>query len=308
MKQLKDIKGVIVALVTPFDQDENVDLKRTENLVEFMISKKADALYVAGSTGEGFLMDIQERKVFLEKVIQVAKGRIPVIAHIGAISTKLSIDLALHAKSVGVDAISSVPPFYYRFNNEDIYNYYKDISDACNLPMVVYNIGLANLMSTELIYKLAEIKNVKGLKFTSKDHDHMANIKKHLGKDFMVYSGCDEMATSGFLANADGIIGSTYNILLDTFLEIKDLTAKNDYKKAFEIQSIATEFILYMVQWDFFAIMKQILSDFYIDAGFSRKPFKNPDKERMQDIYNFSKSLKKKYGKTHIDFIDKYLK
>ena len=104
------IKGVIPAMVTTFDENEEVDLSRARALVHHLIETGVNGLYITGSTGEGFLMTGEERMVFTEAVIDEVKGRIPVIVHIGDIGTKKSIKLAKHAQKVGADAISSVPP------------------------------------------------------------------------------------------------------------------------------------------------------------------------------------------------------
>ncbi|NCB01707.1 MAG: dihydrodipicolinate synthase family protein [Spirochaetia bacterium] len=300
------IKGVIPAMVTTFDENEEVDLKRGRDLVRFLIDAGVHGLYITGSTGEGFLMTGEERKSFCEAVIDEVKGRIPVIVHVGDIGTKKSIDLAKHAEQAGADAISSVPPFYYRFNGDDIYNYYKDISESVSIPMIVYNISLAGLMSNALVKRIASVDNVKGLKFTGREHDDMCALKQELGSDFMIYSGCDEMATQGLLAGADGLIGSTYNLMPDTAIEMYNLTQKGDYVGAFEIQKIATKLIHFITQWDFFPIMKNLITSYSVDAGYSRRPFAAPSKELMSKINSFCLNLKEEHkGQTHIAFIDR---
>ncbi|MEG2002662.1 MAG: dihydrodipicolinate synthase family protein [Clostridia bacterium] len=305
--KITDIKGVIPAMITPFDENEEVDVKRIVALTNHLIGKGVDGLYITGSTGEGFLMTNEERKLVAETVIETVAGRVPVIVHVGDIGTKKSIDLAKHAEKCGADAISSVPPFYFRFNNDDIFNYYKDISDSVQIPMIVYNICLAGLMNNAMVLRLSTIKGVQGLKFTGREHDDMCEIKQLLGKDFMIYSGCDEMATQGLLAGADGIIGSFYNLIPETFMEINKLAKEGDFVKAFEIQKIATKLIHYFVQWDFFPIMRECLrTKGIVDAGYSRRPFAEPSKETMNKIWGFCEELKRENnGVTHMDFIDK---
>lgn len=302
--KLTEIKGVISAMITTFDEHENVDLKRAETLTEYLISQGVNGLYLTGSTGEGFLMDAKERNSYVETVVKVARGRVPIIVHVGDIGTKLSIELAKAAENAGADAISSVPPFYWRFPADDIFGYYKDISTSVKIPMVVYNVPLAGMMSSSMIYRLAEIEGVQALKFTGQDHDNMCEIKQKLGKNFMVYSGCDEMATQGLLAGADGIIGSFYNLMPETFVKIYALCGEGKYAEAIEVQKIAAEFIHFAVQWDYYAVMRECLRWIGIDAGYSRKPFTAPSKENMQKLENFCRALKEKYGKTHMDFID----
>jgi len=105
-----DLRGVIPALITPFDEQENFDEKRMRAVVDHLLNKGVNGLYLTGSTGEGFLMTPDERKQVVEVVVDQVAGRVPLISHIGAIGTKVSIDLAKHAEKAGVDALSSVPP------------------------------------------------------------------------------------------------------------------------------------------------------------------------------------------------------
>ena len=119
-----------------------MDEEKTRNLVEYLLDIGVDGFYLTGSTGEGFLMDETERKKVVEVVIDQVKDRVPVIVHVGAISTKISVELAKHAYEAGAAAVSSVPPFYYKFSFDEIYNYYKDISDATPLPLIIYSIPL----------------------------------------------------------------------------------------------------------------------------------------------------------------------
>jgi N-acetylneuraminate lyase len=295
---ITEIKGVIPAMFTTFDEQENVDLARARTLVEFLIGQGVHGLYITGSTGEGFLMTNEERKVFTKAVVEVVAGRIPVVVHVGDIGTRQAIDLAKHAERVGADAVSSVPPFYYKFNPEDIYNYYKDISESVSIPMIIYNISLAGLMSNTLVKRIASLPNVKGLKFTGREHDDMCALKEDLGRDFMVYSGCDEMATQGLLAGADGLIGSFYNLLPDTTLAIYEHARKGEYVEAFEIQKVATRFIHFAVQWDFFPILKQLLREAGVDAGYSRRPFAAPSEATMDTVHAYCKEMKLKHGAT----------
>jgi N-acetylneuraminate lyase len=209
---MNQMTGVVPAMLSLFDENENVDVQRTRALTEFLIGRGVNGLYLTGSTGEGFMMDHDERKLVVETVIDQVAGRIPTIVHIGDIGTKKSIQLAKHAEAAGADAISSVPPFYWKFSNDDIFNYYKDISEATSLPMVIYSVPLAGSMGMDLIKRIAQLPNVKGLKFTSREHDQMGCLKADLGEDFIIYSGCDEMAMSGLAVGA--LVGILLNAVL----------------------------------------------------------------------------------------------
>ncbi len=297
------IKGVIPAMFSTFDENEALDLDRARGLVDYLVGAKVDALYINGSTGEGFLMTDEERKIFAEAVINHVDGRIPVIVHIGSIGTKRSIDLAAHAKAIGADAVSSVPPFYYPFSEESIYRYYKNITEAVDLPMIVYNISLAGMMNSALVERLAELKGVSGLKFTSTQHWEISALKKKMGEDFMIYSGADEMATQGLLAGSDGIIGSFYNLLPDTFNAIYQLCTEGKYHEAFEIQKPTTEFILAVVALGHFGVMKQLMNESGVDVGFVRRPFIHPDKKTVDGIWKLAEKLVTDYPAMPMEFV-----
>ena len=208
MKQFdpNNINGVIPAMITSFNNDESINKEGIRKTINHLISEKVDGLYITGSTGETFLMSQEEKKQAIDIIVEEVNGRVPVIAHIGSIGTKITTELGMHAEKVGVDALSALPPFYYGFTNDEIFNYYTDISNSTNLPITVYNISHANLMDLDMLKRLASIENVKGVKYTAPTHFNFSKIKKEIGENFKIYSGMDEMALSGLISGADGII------------------------------------------------------------------------------------------------------
>ncbi|WP_243283389.1 dihydrodipicolinate synthase family protein [Clostridium butyricum] len=257
---IKAFKGVIPAVLTVFDKEENIDEVGMRQLVSFLIDKGVNGLYLTGSTGEGFTMTSEERKKVVEIVIDETAGRVPVVVHVGAIGTKISIDLAKHAESVGADGISSVPPFYWKFNENQIIKYYEDIASSCSIPMIVYNVPLVGLLGMNAIKRLAKIENVKGIKYTALSQYEITQIKDEVGEEFLVYSGADEMAMSGLIAGADGIVGSFYNIMPELFINIYDAVKNKDLDEAQRLQKQAVEVIMYALQLpSFYAGMKVIL-------------------------------------------------
>ena len=302
---IKDIKGVIPAMITPFDENENLDEQKTRELVDRLIERNVNGLYIGGSTGEGFMMDINERKRLTEIVCDQVAGRIPVIIHVGAISTRLSIDLATHAYKAGADAISSVPPFYWRFDNDSIYNYYKDISCSTPLPMIVYNVPLAGLMGLDMIYRLGEIENVKGVKYTATNHYEMRLIKKNLGQDFMIYSGSDEMAMSGLLHHADGLIGSFYSMIPDLFESIYQAVTTNDLATADVYQDLADDIIMASLKYDYYSAIKLGLKWMGLNVGHVRRPFK-PLTPAQEEAYKADLlKIKEKFENVECELLEK---
>ena len=299
--EMTQITGVIPAMLTFFDKDENVDRECTRRRVEFMLEHGADGFYLTGSTGECFTMTPEERNQVVDTVIDQVNGRVPVIVHVGDIGTRKSVQLAKHACEAGADAISSVPPFYWRFSPEDIYNYYKDISEATPLPMVVYNIQLAGLMDMGLLLRLADLPNVQGLKYTARSHDEMGYLKEKLGSSFMIYSGCDEMAFSGMCAGADGIIGSFYNLFPDLYKKILAKVKESDIKGGMRLQKIADEVIFAALKYDFPSVLHGMMNWRGLKSGYSRRPFHNYEDSELAGLKEEILRIKETYQTRDLD-------
>lgn len=273
---IKDFKGVIPASLSIFDINENLDIEATKEFTEFLLGFDIHGLYLTGSTGEGFLMKSEERMETVKAVMEVAKDKVPVVVHVGNIGTKRTIELAKQAKEAGATAISSVPPFYWHFNSKQIFNYYKDIAEAVDIPMIIYNVPLAGMMSAEMIKELSQIENIKGVKYTNTDIYQIPLIKEAVGEDFMVYGGADELASSNLLVGVDGIVGSFYNLIPDLFVQIDEAIKNNEVGKAYDLQKNAVKIISYLVEGgNMVAGIKAVLREAGINAGYARKPFIN---------------------------------
>ena len=242
-KTIKDFKGVIPAAISVFDRDENLDEQGTRAYIRHMLSYGIGGLYITGSTGESFLMNSEERKRQVEVVMDEVGDRLPVVVHIGAMSTRESIALAEHARFVGAAGISSVPPFYFRYTQDQIYGYYRDIAASTDLPLIVYNVPLAGLLTVDMIRRLSEIENVKGVKYTGTALYEVTQIRDTCKEDFQIYGGCDEMGSSNIALGVDGIIGTFYNCFQDLYLKIWEAVKRSDVKEAAELQRKALHVI-----------------------------------------------------------------
>jgi Dihydrodipicolinate synthase/N-acetylneuraminate lyase len=274
---IKDLRGVIPALVTCFDEEGNLDESRQRKVVSFLLGAGVHGLYLTGSTGEGFLMTPEERNRVVDVVVDEVAGRVPVIVHVGAIGTKVSIDLARHAEAAGADAVSSVPPFYWKFTEDQMFHYYRDITSSVKIPMIVYNIALAGAVGFNFIKRLAGIPGVAGVKYTLTSQFEILRIKEEIGKDFVVFSGCDEQAIAGLALGADGIIGSFYNLIPEPFLDIYDAVRKGDLARAQEAQRIANAVIMFTLDRGFMVGIKSQMRWMGVDAGWCREPLGRHD-------------------------------
>jgi N-acetylneuraminate lyase len=299
---LEDCKGVIPAMLTFFDEQERVDDRRTREMTEYMVQAGVGGLYLTGSTGECFMMTAAERNHVVELVMDQVQGRCPVIVHVGDIGTQSSIDLARFAQEAGATAISSVPPFYWRFSEDAICRYYEDVSNAVDIPMVVYNIELAGIMRKETILRIAENKNVKGLKYTARTHDVLGELKDKLGAHFMIYSGCDEMAFSGLSFGADGIIGSFYNVFPELFIKLNKAVQQQQLQEAVRLQKIANAIIVEALKYDFPSVMHTMMRWRGLDSGYSRKPFRTYTDSELQPLKQVMQSVWQQSGEETLQY------
>ncbi len=303
--QSNDLNGVMPAMITSFNKDESINKEGLRNIINHSINEKVNGLYVTGSTGETFLMSPEEKKKVIDIIVEEVNGRVPVIAHIGSIGTKITTDLAEYATKAGVDGLSALPPFYYNFTNEEIFNYYSDIAKSSDLPIIIYNIERANLMDIDTLKKLAAIENIKGVKYTAATHFNFEVIKKEIGNYFKIYNGMDQMAISGLISGADGLIGSFYNLMPEIFVHIFENIKNGNIAEAKKLQIKANVIILYAVKKSGYSFIKMALNWMGIDSGYVRKPFTSfVDKDIEKEIKKDLKVLCSEYDLSGIKFLE----
>lgn len=194
----KEYAGLHAALVTPYTETGEVNYRELKKLVRRLIAEGIDGFYVGGSTAETFLLTESERKGILEAVLEENNGEKLVVSHVGAISTRQAVDFAQHAEAAGADAVSAISPFYYKFTQREIEDYYLEIMAGSGLPMFVYNFpNLSGFALTEpFLERLKSSSRLAGIKFTSSDMFQLERIKAR-NPGLTVWNGFDEMLLSG---------------------------------------------------------------------------------------------------------------
>jgi len=283
---LHKVKGVLPALIVPFNENMHVDDGALKEHVEFLIQEGVGGFYLNGSTGEGFLASDEERMHILEVVLDQVDGRLPVINHIGTLNMDSAIKLAKHSEEKGACAISSVPPFYYKFRPEEIKDYYYTIAGVCNIPFVIYDIyGNTGVnMGVDFIEEMAKNPLIAGIKFTSTNHYDMMKIKEINDGRFVVFSGCDEMCLSGLIAGADALIGSFYNILPKLYTRLFECFENNLIDEARRLYAIGNDVIRVFLKYPLYSALKVSLKWKGINGGICKKPFRqlnNSEKEAL---------------------------
>jgi N-acetylneuraminate lyase len=271
------LTGITPAFLTPFDKDGEINYPMVREMVEFHIANGVAAEYVGGSTGEGFLLTEEERCKLAETAIDQVKGRIPVIIQVGSLTTAEASRLAAHAQAAGADAISSVPPFYFRVGFDGVKEHYAAITAACDLPMYIYNIpGATGVNVTpELCAEIVvQSPRVVGMKFTSYNFFEMRQLidLDINGKKLNIVSGPDEMMVAAMAMGAHGAIGSTYNVLPKLFVDAYDAFNAGDVDRASELQGMGNRAIEAFLSFQSISALKEMMTLIGFDCGSGRRP------------------------------------
>lgn len=294
---IKKLYGIMPALMTAFDE-ENIDHARVAELVKKLAADGVHGLYVGGSSGEMVLCSIEERKALLETVME-NKGDITVIAHVGCLSTKDTVELSKHAKACGADAVSSVTPLYFKYSFDEVKNYYKRIAEASELPVIIYNIpGLTGTAyGYDQLCELLEIEGVVGMKFTSSDF-FLLNRLVNTYPEKVFYNGSDEMLLSGLAAGARGGIGTTYNFMPDLMVKIYSLAQEGKIDEAREVQSVANKAIATVLKYGAIPACKYLITPYGVPYGDCREPFLPLSNEAKEDLLENAWAVVEEYRRS----------
>ncbi|MBU3570135.1 4-hydroxy-tetrahydrodipicolinate synthase [Priestia aryabhattai] len=225
---------VLTAMVTPFDQNGEIDFNATKTLVEHLITNGTDGLVVAGTTGESPTLTTEEKIELFKCVVEAAAGRVHVIAGTGSNNTQASISLTKLAEETGVDGIMLVAPYYNKPSQEGLYQHFKTIAESTSLPVMLYNIpgrSIVNI-SVETIVRLSEVPNVVSIKEASGDLDAMAEIISKTPSDFTLYSGDDGLTIPVLAIGGAGVISVASHIIGNDMQEMINAFKNGDVKKA----------------------------------------------------------------------------
>jgi len=211
---MKPIVGSIVALVTPMREDGSVDHDALRALIDWHIAEGTDCVGVVGTTGESPTLNVEEHWEVIRVAVEHARGRIPIMAGTGANSTAEAIEHSRYAAKVGADCTLSVVPYYNKPSQEGIYQHFRAIAEACDVPMVLYNVPGRTVadMQPDTALRLAQLPNIVGIKEASGDIERAATLIKHAPPGFAVYSGDDGTAIALMLLGGQGNISVTANV------------------------------------------------------------------------------------------------
>ncbi|WP_372596832.1 4-hydroxy-tetrahydrodipicolinate synthase [Amphritea sp.] len=233
------ITGSIVALVTPMNTNGDVDWDALDKLVDFHLEKGTDSIVAVGTSGESSTLSCDEHCQVIKRIVDRVGGAIPIIAGTGANSTREAIELTEAAKRVGADACLLVTPYYNKPTQEGLYQHFKTIAEAVDIPQILYNVPgrTACDMLPETVLRLAEVPNIVGIKEATGDLERAKVLIEAAPNDFAIYSGDDETAVELMLLGGDGNISVTANVAPAEMGELCRLAIAGEAEAARAIQA-----------------------------------------------------------------------
>jgi 4-hydroxy-tetrahydrodipicolinate synthase len=228
------IKGSLVAIATPMFADGSIDYAQLRSLVDFHVASGTNGIVAVGTTGESPTVDIDEHVEIIRVVIEHAAGRVPVIAGTGANSTREAIALSRHAKDIGAQYSLSVVPYYNKPTQEGLYQHFKAIAEAIDLPQILYNVPGRTVadMSSDTALRLAQIPGIAGIKEATGNMERAADLIRRAPKDFALYSGDDGTALAFLLLGGHGVISVTANVAPGLMADMCRAAARGDHAAA----------------------------------------------------------------------------
>ena len=231
------ITGSIVAIITPMLEDGRLDLPAMRKLVDHHVQEGTDAIVVVGTTGESPTVDVEEHQLLIKTVVEQVSRRIPVIAGTGANSTSEAIEMTRYAKQAGADAALSVVPYYNKPTQEGLYQHFKAVAEAVDIPVILYNVPGRTVadLANDTALRLAQIPNIIGIKDATGNIDRGCELIARAPEGFAVYSGDDPTACSLILMGAKGNISVVANVAPRLMHEMCEAALKGDVAKAREL-------------------------------------------------------------------------
>lgn len=291
-----ECQGIITAMVTPMQSNQEIDLIATRKLVNYLINKEVNGLFILGTNGEAHVLTHDEKITFAEFVINETNGRVPVYVGVGENSTKESVKLAVEMEVLGADALSVITPYFEPPTQDELIAHYEAIANEVNIPIIIYNMPKKTGVNVapETLKKLSNVKNIIGIKDSSGSLDNMlAYLHVTKDQDFSVLSGSDSLILDLLKQGGKGGVSSISNFLTDIILDIYRYWKHGDFEHAQEKQLEIEDFRGVLKLGTIPTVLKASLNLVNIEVGPTRLPAKYPNEEYMTKIrevvYSYTK-------------------
>lgn len=269
------VKGIVVAMITPFNDDESVNKEGLCTLVRFLIERGVHGLFPAGSQGEFYALTADERRRVLDITLKAAEGRVTVLAHVGAITTREAIALARHAEAAGADAVSAITPFFIKPSQDELYRHYMELASAVGLPVLAYNnpgrTGV-NLQPATAARIARDAANFAGIKDSSGDVAQFTEYIRLCPPGFQAFMGKDSLIFAGLAHGAAGAVAASANVVPELVVSIYDAVSARDLARGRELQRLLVPLRLAFDLGTFPAVIKEAMQMIGLPAGPVRRP------------------------------------
>jgi 4-hydroxy-tetrahydrodipicolinate synthase len=287
-------EGIIASIVTPFDDKNNINKKSLRTLLNYLMNKGLHGIFVNSGAGECTSLNINEKKELIETVVDEVGGKISIYAGVGSVTTKEAIDLVKFAEKAKANAVSIIAPYSINPSQDELYQFYKELANSTNLPVVLYNhpkkTGVN--LSEELVGKLSKIENIVGIKDSSGDFlQTMAYIRTQ-NENFTTLAGIDMFIYSALTFGARGSISSTAGVVPDYAVNIYKSVYNNDFSTALKVQNDLYPLRKAYSMGTFPAVLKEALKIIGIDVGLPRKPIMPLAKDKKEILEVILKNMK----------------
>ncbi len=229
------LRGSIAPVVTPFDDQMNIDTKTLEKLINWHIESGSHGISVTGTTGEPSSLSIEERELVMETAIKTVAGRVPVVPGTGSTNHAETLYLTKRAQEMGADAALVIVPYYNKPNQQALYCHFKAVADSVDIPVIIYNIPgrTAKNLEVETLAQLAEdCGNIIGVKESNKDFEHVNRVMLHCGRDFLLYSGIELLCYPMLAIGGAGHISATANVCPKEVADLYNFWTTGEVEKA----------------------------------------------------------------------------
>ena len=287
-------KGVIPAMVTPFNRDESLNEAALRQLTRHLIAGGVHGLFAVGSQGEFWALDLEEKRRVIEIVADEANGSVPVYAGTGAPTTREAVRTTQAAVSAGADAVSVITPYFITPNADELYDHYVAIAKASKVPVLLYNnpsrTGVN--LSVDLVTRLSLVDNIVGIKDSSGDMTQTGEYIRRTTSDFAVLAGRDTMILSTLAYGGKGAIAATANVAPKLIVEIYDAFLAGDMKRALDAQYRLAPLRIAFEMGSFPVVIKDALELMGIAAGPTRGPVKGISEEKRAKLREIVKTMR----------------
>jgi 4-hydroxy-tetrahydrodipicolinate synthase len=289
-----DFSGVLAAVATPFDGDGEIDQPRLRQLVDDLVTDGVRGLVPVGSTGEFASLTGAERRLLVEVVVDQAAGRVPVVAHTGAMTSKDAVALSRHAEEVGAAGLLLLPPYKDRLSVEETSSYFRSVADQTQLPVVVYNLPLAtgvNLTPEDVAAMADGSPNIAYVKDTSGDWHQLTRSIHEYGDVYRTLVGWDSMYLAALVEGAAGCILGVTNVAAKPFVAVYDAVQQGDLAAARAEWDRIYPVIRFLMGGGYVAGLKGAMDAFGRSIGDPRSPLAPLSPERRSEIDNIAKEF-----------------